>query len=229
VLNLLWLTAMLHDNGGWAHYREVSAEFAYQCGYLNSVWHLGLVDSVLRYSVKLAMALAWTLGPALLLVPRGASRLPQTDHGWFLGGLMAAAAVPALGSHLLVHFGVAGWCFHYVPTLVALAALGADQAPNEPSERARSASGLFGLFRASCAPRLLGAAAVLAAMFWYYPTDYSRRGLWGSFDLAFCRFTRAGLRTPVPSVGPLYWRTANSRPLGSPSVQPPAGGAADSG
>ena len=54
------------------------------------------------------MALVWTLGPALLFVPRGAARLWRSNGGWFLGSLMVLAASPALGSHLLVHFGVAG-------------------------------------------------------------------------------------------------------------------------
>jgi hypothetical protein len=221
ILNLLWLGAMLHENGGWARYRATSAAFAYQCGYLNSVWHLGVVDSVVRYSVKLAMALVWTLGPALLLVPRGGARLRQIEGGWFLGSLMAAAAIPALGSHLLVTFGVAGWCFHYIPTLIALAALGAGGARVAPTNPARFAPGFAGLFSDTSVRRLSYIAALLAAAFWFYPTDYRRGGLRGSFDLAFCRFTRAGLRTPMPDEGPQYWRTANSRLAGPAPVHTP--------
>jgi hypothetical protein len=63
---------------------------------------------------------------------------------------------------------------------------------------------------------------VLAAMFWCYPTDYARPGLRGSFDLAFCRFTRIGLKTPMPGRSPEYWRTANSRPLAETAAGPPA-------
>ena len=32
--------------------------------------------------------------------------------------------LPALGSHLLVHFGVPGYAFHYVPALLGLTVLG---------------------------------------------------------------------------------------------------------
>ena len=72
VINLAWLSAMLDEAGGWDRYRAASAEYAYQCGYLNSIWHLGFIDGPVRYAVKLGMALVWTLGPALLVVPRGA-------------------------------------------------------------------------------------------------------------------------------------------------------------
>ena len=52
ILNLAWLAAMLYDNGGWSHYRASSAEYAYQCGYLNSIWHLGVIDAPVRYCGK---------------------------------------------------------------------------------------------------------------------------------------------------------------------------------
>ena len=81
VLNLAWLLPMLHDVGGWSRYRAGSAEFAYQAGYLNSVWSLGVVDATVRYGVKLGMALLWTLGPCLAFVPRGMLRLRRLDHG----------------------------------------------------------------------------------------------------------------------------------------------------
>ena len=133
ILNLAWLAAMLHDAGGWSNYRAVSAEYAYECGYLNSVWHLGFIDATVRYSVKLAMSLVWTLGPALLFVPVGLIRIRRLENGVFLAVLMAVAAIPALGSHLLVQFGSPGWCFHYVPALIALAALGAGRVGIEES------------------------------------------------------------------------------------------------
>ena len=95
-LNLAWLTPMLLEAGGWTRYRAASAEFAREAGYLNSVWNLGFTDGPLRYAVKLAMALVWTLGPALVFVPRGAARLGRLRGGWFLGMLMVLAALPAL-------------------------------------------------------------------------------------------------------------------------------------
>jgi len=73
-----------------------------------------------------------------------------------------------------------------------------------------------GTFRDNSPTRLLAVAAVLAAMFLCYPTDYFQPGLRGSFDLAFCRFTRIGLKTPDPKRTPEYWRTANSRRPSSP-------------
>ena len=74
-----------------------------------------------------------------------------------------------------------------------------------------------------------GFALVLAAMFWFYPTDYSQPGWRGSFDLSFCRFTRTGLRTPLPDHAPEYWRTANSRPLAGTPVRRPADSRAGAG
>jgi hypothetical protein len=221
VINLAWLAAMLHEAGGWDRYRALSAEYAYQCGYLNSIWHLGFVDAPVRYAVKLGMAMVWTLGPALLFVPRGVARLVRQEHGGFFGLVMAAAALPALGSHLLVQFGVAGWSFHYVPALVVLAALGVDRARIAvPSGRSsRSVLGWIG--REPAAARLLANATVMAGLFLCYPTDYGQPGWRGSFDLSFCRFTRVGLQTPFPDHAPRYWRTANSRPLAGTPPRPP--------
>jgi hypothetical protein len=200
----------------------LSAEYAYQCGYLNSIWHLGFIDAPMRYSVKLGMALLWTLGPALLFVPRGAWRLLLLEHGRFLGCLIALAALPALGSHLLVQFGVAGWSFHYVPALVVLAALGAPAARTLAPEPRSLVSQAGWTAREPAVARLLVMTTVLAALFWYYPTDYTRPGWRGSFDQSFSRFTRIGLKTPTPERPPQYWRTANSRPLaGTPDQQPP--------
>jgi hypothetical protein len=217
VLNLLWLSAMLRDAGGWSHYRAVSAEFAYQCGYLNSIWYLGFVDAPVRYSVKLGMALAWTVGPALLFVPGGLARLRRVKGGVFLACVMTLAAVPALASHLLVHFGSAGWCFHYVPALIALAALGAGGARTGQSFAATATGPRY----ERAAARLIAMGALLAALFWFYPTDYDQPGWRGSFDLAFCRFTRAGLKTPIRDRTPAYWRTANSRrPAATPLYRP---------
>jgi hypothetical protein len=229
VVNLIWLAAMLGDIGGWDRYREQSADFAYQCGYLNSVWHLGFFDAPVRYAVKLGMAVVWTLGPSLLLVPRGLSRLSRLEHARFLGGLMALAALPALASHLLVHFGVPGWSFHYVPALIMLVALGATGAHvSVPAQPGRSMRLSF-LSREPAALRLLVLAAMLAALFWFYPTDYGQPGWRGSFDLSFSRFTRTGLKTPLPGHGPQYWRTANSRPMAPTPVSQPAGARSGSG
>ena len=215
-LNLAWLVPMLHDAGGWARYRAASAEFAHSAGYLNSVWNLGVVDAPIRYSVKLGMALFWTLGPALVLVPRGAWRLARVQHPRLLGILLAISVAPALASHLLVHFGVPGYGFHYVPALLILAALGAGRSPTEESGRSLFALRSTMSLRQSAPVQLIAVASVLAAMFWFYPTDYSQQGLRGSFDLAFGRFTRIGLKTPDQNRSPEYWRTANSRRLTGP-------------
>ena len=187
-----------------------SAEYAYQCGYLNSIWQLGIVDAPLRYSVKLGMALVWTIGPALMFVPAGAMRLRRLEHGGFLALAMAAAAVPALGSHLLVQFGSPGWCFHYVPALIALTALGVNRA-SARMPAPRSTVSLDRLLSDPAPARLIAMAVFLAALFWLYPTNFDRPGWRGSFDLSFCRFTRTGLKTPILHRSPAYWRTANSR------------------
>jgi Dolichyl-phosphate-mannose-protein mannosyltransferase len=229
-LNLAWLAAMLLEVGGWTRYRAASAEFAHEAGYLNSFWNLGFTDGPLRYAVKLTMALVWTLGPALFFVPRGAARLGRLSGGWIFGSIMALAALPALGSHLLIHFGVAGYCFHYVPALVALMALGAGRSAGTdgfagtavPRSPARA-------FDGAEVPRLITTAIALAGMFLLYPTDYSQQGWRGNFDLSFCRFTRIGLKTPLPDHAPEYWRTANSRPLAGTPVRRPAGSRAGAG
>ena len=202
LLNLAWLLAMLSDVGGWDRYRSASAEFAHSAGYLNSVWNLGLVDGPLRYLVKLAMGLTWTLGPCLLFVPRGAIRVSQLEHGRVLGALLGTSLVPPLLSHLLIHFGVPGYAFHYIPALLALAALGAgDTAAADPRPRCDRRG----------AWRLGVAAALLAMAFLFYPTNYDRPGWRGSFDLAFARHTRSGLMQPTPNRQPAVWRTINSR------------------
>ncbi len=123
-INLAWLLPMLYEAGGWARYRAATSEFAYHAGYLNSVWNLGLVDAPFRYSVKLGMALLWTLGPCLFFVPRGMLRLRQRMGGSSLLALLLVSMLPPLASHLLVHFGVPGYAFHYVPALLALSVLG---------------------------------------------------------------------------------------------------------
>ncbi|MEO6808575.1 MAG: hypothetical protein ABI353_05625 [Isosphaeraceae bacterium] len=197
-LNLAWLVPMLHDAGGWQAYREASAEFAHSAGYMNSVWHVGLIDGPLRYAVKGAMALLWTLGPGLLLVPVGLVRLRRIDGGAFLAGLLALSVLPSLGSHLLVHFGVPGYAFHYVPALMGLMVL----AIGPPGVPDRVGAAVFP-----------GLAAILAAVFLLYPTDYDHPGFRGSFDLAFARHTRIGLRTPSPVRDPVFWRTVNSQEL----------------
>lgn len=208
-LNLAWLAPMLREAGGWDAYRAASAEFAHQAGYLNSVWHLGWVDAPARYALKALMALAWTFGPGLVFAPRGLVRsIRSGGEGRVLAGLLALSVGPALLSHLLVHFGVPGYAFHYVPALLALLALGIGRAieagPDLDPDPARSRS---------AAPRLAGLAALLAGVFLFYPTDYDRPGIRGSFDLAFARQTRAGLRTPPPLRDPAIWRTVNSQEL----------------
>jgi hypothetical protein len=213
ILNLAWLAAMLYDVGGWERYRAATAEFAYEAGVRNSIWYLGWLDAPVRYAVKIGMALLWTLGPALLFVPRGLVQLRRVNRGGFLGLLIGLSLLPALAFHLLIHFGVPGYSFHYLPGLIALVALGIGRAEpveglaGHPQDDLRFSRG------DRAVPRLIGIAAFLAAAFWFYPTDYSAPGRRGDFDLSFCRFTRTGLRTPSPRLGPQEWRTANSRNL----------------
>jgi hypothetical protein len=203
-MNLALSGAMILDCGGWDRYRAETAAFAYSAGALNSYWHLGLVDGPVRYAVKLSMALIGTFGPALLFTPRGAARLRQMPENAFLTVLVIASVAPPLAYHLLIHFGVPGYSFHYLPALLALVALGVGREAEIPPEVAGRREG-----RATV-PRLLGLASVLAAAFLFYPTDYSAPGWRGDFDLAFCRFTRMGMNTPFPRIHPYLWRTANS-------------------
>lgn len=200
-LNLTWIGLMLYDAGGWSRYREATREFAYNAGYLNSAWNLGVVDASVRYGVKLAMALIWTFGPALVLVPLGIRRLASVEspRGRWVLALLILSMLPALGLHLLVHFGVQGYAFHYVPALVGLIALGSG--------------GLSGFSFERAPARLAGLAACLAAVFLFYPTNYNRPGVRGDLDIAFARHTRVGLRTRLPHESPVAWRTANSKPV----------------
>lgn len=199
VLNLAWMLAMLHDVGGWGRFRGASGEFAHAAGYLNSVWNLGLIDGPVRYTLKIGMALLWTFGPGLLFLPLGLVRLARDERGRPLAALLLLSMLPAAAFHLLIHFGVPGYAFHYVPALAALIALGAGRTLVPPSPA-----------RDWAPARLAATAAVLAAVFWFYPTNYDRPGLWGDFDLSFARCTRIGLRAPLPR-SPSHWRTANSR------------------
>lgn len=212
-LNLAWLLPMLSDVGGWSRYRAASSRFAYEAGYLNSVWNLGLVDAPLRYSVKLGMALVGTLGPCLLFVPRGLVRLKRIPQARVLGFLLVLSIIPALGSHLLVHFGVPGYAFHYVPALLALAVIGIGKAEAVERTGPSIASDHWPTLDGHAPGRLAAAAVILAGIFLFYPTDYNRPGFRGSFDLSFARHTRIGLRTAIPSRSPTHWRTANSREL----------------
>jgi hypothetical protein len=203
-LNLAWIALMLREAGGLDGYRSATREFAYQAGYLNSVWNLGLVDAPLRYAVKLAVALCWTFGPALALAPRGLLRLARgaDPSGRGLAALLALSVAPALGLHLLVHFGVPGYAFHYAPAVLALVALGVGRAPSAAEASTRP----------DLAPaRLSALGALLAAAFLFYPADFARPGFRGDFDLAFARQTRVGLRTRPPLKNPTAWRTSNSR------------------
>jgi hypothetical protein len=225
LLNLAWLGAMLADVGGWARYRAATAEFGSEAGLRNSVWSLGLIDGPLRYGLKLGMALLWTLGPALGFVPRGLARLRRAEHGAFLGGLLGLSVVPPLALHLLIHFGVPGYSFHYLPALIALVALGIGRPAVEGSGEGPGGLPAIAAGADRAVPRLLGLAIVLGAAFWFYPTDYSAPGWRGEIDLSFCRFTRIGLRTPPPRRGPSLWRTANSRDLtGLPIRRPDVDG-----
>jgi hypothetical protein len=196
-LCLSWFVPMLRDAGGWSAWRVASAEFARNAGYLNSYWHLGLIDGPVRYAVKGSMAVIWTFGPGLLFVPRGVVRA-----GMRRTGLILLSVIPALGVHLLVHFGVPGYALHYAPALVALIALGIGHRQADPAACDRSG-----------AVRLVGLAALLASVFLLYPTDYDRPGFRGNFDLAFARQTRLGLTRPLPLRDPAAWRTINSQQL----------------
>ena len=207
VLNLAWLLPMLREVGGLEEYRRQSAEFAHAAGYRNSVWHLGLVDAPVRYSVKLALALVWTLGPGLLFLPRGLFRMGSSIEGRRLAALLALPAIPALLSHLLVHFGVAGYSFHYLPAAVALMAIGIGRATAPLAARDQAPA------------RLSALAAGLAAVFLFYPADFNRPGWWGDFDLAIARYTRVGLHSEIAERVPDAWRTSNSVP-GSRTAAP---------
>ena len=123
------------------------------------------------------MALLWTLGPGLLFVPRGAYRLVVSREVAGSPPLLALSVLPALGSHLLVHFGVPGYAFHYVPALLALTALGIGRTSATSPD-------------AWAPARLVALAAFLAAVFWFYPADFERPGVRGRF--------RPGLRPPDP-------------------------------
>ena len=203
-LNLAWLAPMLHEAGGWAAWRERSADFAYSAGFKNSVWNLGLVDAPLRYAVKMSLAFSCTLGPGLIFVPRGLLRLGSLEDGRKLASLLALGVAPAIGSHLLVHFGVAGYSFHYLPALVALLAVGIGRGDSVAPSR-------------DLAPfRLSALAGLLAAAFLFYPADVGRGGWWGDFDLAVARYTRVGLHSEVGTRAPAAWRTGNSVTMPGP-------------
>jgi hypothetical protein len=224
IMNLAWIGAMLYDVGGWTRYRAATGEFGHETWLLNSIWHLGLIDGPLRYSVKIGMGLLWTLGPALVFAPRGFARLRRSEHGGFLCLLVGLSIAPALVCHLLIHFGVIGYGFHHIPGLIALIALGIgrprsdDEAVRAPRRDPLAARGDRSV------PRLIGVAAMMAMVFLVYPTDCSAPGWRGDFDLAFCRYTRIGLASPISRV-PTHWRTANSRDLAGnplPGSSPPS-------
>jgi len=208
-LNLAWLLPMLQAVGGWEAFRRQSAEFAYTAGYRNSVWNLGWVDAPIRYLVKIGIAVLCTIGPGLLFVPRGIRRLIDLPDGKKLAGLIVLGVTPALGSHLLVHFGVAGYSFHYLPSLAALLALGVGGAGTDP----QSVPSL--LRRASV--RLGGLAALMASLFLFYPARIDQPGWRGELDLVAGRYTRAGLKTDLASRTATTWRTSNS--VKSPGIR----------
>ena len=200
VLNLAWLLPMLNAVGGWDAYRKQSAEFAYSAGYKNSVWNLGLVDASARYAVKMALAFLWTLGPGLVFLPRGLVRLVSLPDGKKLAALLATSIVLPLGSHLLVHFGVAGYSFHYLSAMVALLAIGIGRV-SVPS---------VAPWMGRAPLRLSALGVVLASLFLFYPADISRPGWRGDFDLAVGALHEVGLRAEISRRSPSIWRTSNS-------------------
>ncbi len=202
ILNLAWLIPMLHDAGGLDAYLAATRKFADKAGYQNSVWSLGLIDATLRNAVKAGLALAWTLGIGLLFTPRGLLRTVRSPGGGVLVALLILSVVPAMAMHLLIHFGVAGYAFHYVPALVALMALGIGPILADGTVRDRKS-----------AIRLAMVAASLAAVFVFYPTDLKRRGFRGDFDKTVARLTRVGLQSANLTADAEIWRTTNSQRL----------------
>jgi hypothetical protein len=197
VLNLAWLIPMLIEVGGLAQYRAQSAEFANSSGYKNSIFYLGFKDATVRYAVKLGLALGWTFGIALLAMPMGVFRIVKNKQGKWLAALLLLSVVPPLLFHLVIHFGVPGYCFHYVPALLALLAMGVDRTIG------------FNWF-GSPIVRLAGFAACSTVLFLVYVPDYDQNGARGSFDLSIGRFSRVGLVKRPPDKHPTLWRTANS-------------------
>jgi hypothetical protein len=113
---------------------------------------------------------------------------------------------------------------------MVLLALGVSRSfPTDCSAQASPPCSPAGVLDGTATPRLIAIAIAMAGLFWFYPTDYSRQGWRGSFDLSFCRFTRIGLKTPVPDHAPEYWRTANSRPLAGTPVRRPTDSRAGAG
>ncbi len=204
VLNLAWLVAMLSDVG-WAHYRAKSQEFAHTAGYMNSAFYLGFRDATARYIVKLGLAVVWTFGPALLLVPTGLWRVVKSRANWRLAAIMLLSVLPALAFHLIIHFGVPGYIFHYVPALIALVAIGLGGLGTSPQST-------------TSRPMLrLGALATISAfVFLAYTPDYTRDGVRASFDLSVGRCSRVGLVLRTPDKLPNVWRTANSASVKRP-------------
>ncbi len=207
-INLVWFIPMLDEAGGWHRYREATSEFGRSAGALNSYWNLGFVDGPVRYAVKLGLALAGTLGPALIFVPRGLARLRSHPEGRFLVGLLAMGILLALSTHLLIHFGVPGYCFHYLPALMVLIVLGIGRDPTFAS-LPRNADHPSTFDRAEV--RLLGMATVLALFFWFYPATLSAPGWRGELDLALGRLTRAGIAQSPSERQEKVWPTANSQ------------------
>lgn len=193
VLNLMWLGAMLASVGGFAKYKSLTAEFAYSAGYLNSYFNLGFLDGPLRYTLKIVMALVGTLGLGLLYVPSGLRKVLHTQPRF--AALLLLSVLPALGFHLIIHFGLAGYAMHYVPALLALIAIGI--APEDAPPRTSRL-------------RIMSLAMVSACFFLFYPTDYSADNKLADFNMSFARCTRIGLNLPIPKEGPKTWRTINS-------------------
>ena len=75
----------------------------------------------------------------------------RAENGGFLIFVLLLSVLPAFASHMLVHFGVPGYAFHYVPALLALCVLGIG-AMDCASTRAAGLSGFPGsIATAPCA------------------------------------------------------------------------------
>ena len=141
----------------------------------------------------MALAVVWTLGPGLIFVPRGLARLGSLPDGRSWRLCWPWASLPPLGSHLLVHFGVAGYSFHYLPALVALMAVGIGRAPIAPS-RDLCGSGPGCGFGAGGDARRRSSCSI--------PADIERPGWRGTSTWRWRAYTRVGLHAEVADRAP---------------------------
>lgn len=203
LLNLLWLGAMIWSVGGINNYWVQTRAFAQSAGYGNSVFNLGFLDGTLRYAVKLAVANLWETGIAILFVPAGIWAAWNRSRGKIFW-LAALSMLPALVFHLTIHFGVAGYCMHYVPAILVLIALGCSQAATTKAATAK----------------LAFAACISTVIFMSYPADFGSQNPRAEFDKAIARYTRVGLRLEYPRTGVQLWRTANSPKIDDKPIKP---------